>query len=155
MRAIIQRVSRASVTIEGGEVRSIGPGLVVLLGVRDTDTKDLCTKLADKTAGLRIFEDEEGKLNRSAVDENYSALVISNFTLYGDTRKGKRPSFTTAAKPPISVDCYEEYVAQLRTMGLKEVKTGEFGAEMQVELVNDGPVTIFLDTEEWERGGIK
>ena len=98
MRAIIQRVTRASVTVNGGEPRAIGPGLVILLGVRETDEIDIVPKLADKCAHLRIFEDEDGKLNRSAVELGYSALVVSNFTLYGDTARGKRPSFSHAAK---------------------------------------------------------
>ncbi|MDL2219692.1 D-tyrosyl-tRNA(Tyr) deacylase [Ruminococcaceae bacterium OttesenSCG-928-O06] len=149
MRALVQRVATAAVTIEGGAERRIGPGLLVLLGVRDTDTPALCEKLAQKTAGLRIFPDEEGKLNRSAVELGLSALVVSQFTLYGSTKKGMRPGFTAAAKPPLSVDCYEEYVRRLCACGLKEVKTGTFGAHMQVQLVNDGPVTLLLDTEEW------
>lgn len=150
MRALIQRVSRAAVTIGDGEVRSIGPGLLVLLGIHAADTVAMCQKMAEKTAFLRIFEDEEGKLNRSAAELGYAALVVSNFTLYGNTKKGKRPSFIAAAKPPLSVDCYEEYVRQLKLQGLKEVQTGEFGAEMQIELVNDGPITLMLDTEEWK-----
>ncbi|MDL2293249.1 D-tyrosyl-tRNA(Tyr) deacylase [Ruminococcaceae bacterium OttesenSCG-928-D13] len=149
MRALVQRVSRASVIIDGKEKREIGPGLVVLLGVKETDELSMCKKLAEKTAGLRIFDDDEGKLNVSAVDKGYSALVVSQFTLYGDTKKGKRPSFITAAKPPLSVDCYEEYLRQLKTQGLAEVQTGAFGADMQVEIHNDGPVTILLDTDEW------
>lgn len=149
MRALVQRVSGAAVQIEGGPVRRIGPGLLILLGVREGDDVSLCEKLATKCAGLRIFEDEEGKMNRSATELGYSALVVSQFTLYGDTKKGKRPSFTLAAKPPLSVDCYEEFVRQLMRQGLAEVQTGEFGAHMQVELVNDGPVTLLLDTEEW------
>ena len=100
MKAVIQRVTRASVTIDGAETRTIGPGLMVLLGVQDTDTLDICEKLAAKVAGLRIFEDAQGKLNLSAEDKGYEALVVSNFTLYGDTKKGKRPSFIRAAKPP-------------------------------------------------------
>lgn len=149
MRAVIQRVSSATVVVNGGAPRSIGSGIVVLLGVRDTDELSLCRKLAEKCAGLRIFEDEAGKLNLSATELRLSALVVSNFTLYGDTKKGKRPSFTAAAKPPLSVDCYNEFVAQMRKQGLQQVVTGEFGADMQVELVNDGPVTLVLDTDEW------
>ncbi len=151
MRALIQRVRRVSVTINAAEKREIGPGLLVLLGVREGDDVSLCAKLAEKTAGLRIFDDAEGKLNLSAAELGYSALVVSQFTLYGDTKKGKRPSFIAAAKPPLSVDCYEEYLRCMARQGLKEVKNGEFGAEMQVELVNDGPVTILLDTEEWTK----
>lgn len=152
MRALVQRVSRAAVTINGAERRAIGPGLLVLLGVRDTDTTDLCGKLAEKCAHLRIFEDEDGKLNRSAAELGYSALVVSNFTLYGDTKKGKRPSFTAAAKEPVSTDCYAAFLAAMRQQGLAGVQAGEFGAEMQVELVNDGPITLMLDTDEWKNG---
>ncbi len=149
MRAVVQRVKRASVVISGGDTRSIGPGLLILLGVKEGDSPALCPKMAEKCAGLRIFEDEEGKMNRSAVDNGYAALVVSNFTLYGDTKKGKRPSFIAAAKPPLSVDCYEGFVQALGRQGLADVACGEFGADMQVELVNDGPVTLVLDTEEW------
>ncbi|MFV0352632.1 MAG: D-aminoacyl-tRNA deacylase [Oscillospiraceae bacterium] len=150
MRALIQRVTRASVQIEKEETRAIGPGLLILLGVKDTDTTDICAKLAEKCAGLRIFEDEEGKMNLSAQQLGYSALVVSNFTLYADTKKGKRPSFTAAAAPALGDECYKLFVQQLSAQGLKEVKTGEFGADMQIELVNDGPVTIMIDTDEWK-----
>lgn len=149
MRAVIQRVASASVVVDGGAPRAIGRGIVILLGVRDTDTLAIVPKLAEKCAGLRIFEDEEGKLNRSARELGLQALVVSNFTLYGDTRKGKRPSFIAAAKPPLSVDCYNAFVEQMRQAGLANVQTGEFGADMQVSLVNDGPVTIVIDTDEW------
>lgn len=151
MRAVVQRVSSAFVRVNGGEERAIGPGLVVFLGVKNTDEISLCAKLAEKCAHLRIFEDEEGKMNLSAAELGYSALVISNFTLYADTKKGKRPSFIAAAKPPVSTRCYNEFVRLISAQGLKEVKTGEFGAEMQVQANNDGPVTIVLDTEEWAR----
>lgn len=150
MRAVIQRVSSAAVVVDGGAPRTIGPGIVVLLGVRDDDDASLCTKLAEKSAGIRIFDDADGKMNLSAVELGFSALVISNFTLYGDTKKGKRPSFTAAAKPPLSVDCYNVFVEEMKKQGLKEVQTGEFGADMQVSLVNDGPVTLVLDTDEWK-----
>ena len=150
MRAVIQRVSRAAVTVEGTSTRSIEQGILVLLGDKDTDTTEIVSKLAEKCAGLRIFEDEAGKLNKSALELGYSALVVSNFTLYGDTKKGKRPSFITAAKPPLSVDCYNLFVEQMKQTGLKQVETGEFGADMQIELVNDGPVTIVIDTDEWK-----
>ena len=149
MRALIQRVSYAKVTIDDSETRQIGPGLLVLLGVREGDDLAQCAKLADKCAGLRIFDDADGKLNLSAVDLEYSALIVSNFTLYGDTKKGKRPSFTCAARQPLSVDCYEEFIAQMKKAGLKDVQTGEFGADMKIELLNDGPVTLLLDTDEW------
>ena len=151
MKAVIQRVQRASVTINGGETRSIGRGLLILLGVQDTDRLELCSKLAQKCAGLRIFEDEQGKLNLSAQELGYEAMVVSNFTLYGDTRKGRRPSFVRAAKPPLSVEAYRRFVEELRNTGLPRVETGEFGAEMQIELVNDGPVTIVIETDDWER----
>lgn len=149
MRAVIQAVSSASVRVNGGEPRPIGPGLVILLGVKDTDTLDIVPKLAEKCANLRVFPDEEGKLNKSAVDLGYSALVVSNFTLYGDTKKGKRPSYITAAKPPLSIDAYDLFLAEMEKQGLKEVKHGEFGADMLVNIANDGPVTIVIDTDQW------
>ncbi|HJA25600.1 MAG TPA: D-tyrosyl-tRNA(Tyr) deacylase [Candidatus Fournierella merdigallinarum] len=149
MRAVIQCVRKADVSVDGGEPRAIGPGIVVLLGVKDTDTLDIVPKLAEKCANLRVFPDEEGKLNKSAVDLGYSALVVSNFTLYGDTKKGKRPSYVAAAKPPLSVDAYELFLAEMEKQGLKEVKHGEFGADMLVNIANDGPVTIVIDTDRW------
>ena len=150
MRAIIQRVTGASVTVNGGEPRVIGPGLVILLGVRETDTLDIVPKLAEKCANLRIFTDENGKLNLSAVSLGYSALVVSNFTLYGETTKGKRPSFVHAASGALAVDAYEAFLAEIGRQGLKEVQHGEFGADMQLTLTNDGPVTIFIDTDDWK-----
>lgn len=150
MRAVIQAVSSAGVRVNGGEPRTIGPGLVILLGVKDTDTLDIVPRLAEKCAGLRIFPDEEGKLNRSARDLGYSALVVSQFTLYGDTKKGMRPRFIRAAKPPLSVDAYELFLAEMGKQGLKEIQHGEFGADMQVSLVNEGPCTIIMDTDEWQ-----
>ena len=146
MRAVIQCVRKADVSVNGGEPRAIGPGIVILLGVKDTDTLDIVPKLAEKCANLRVFPDEEGKLNKSAVDLGYSALVVSNFTLYGDTKKGKRPSYITAAKPPLSIDAYDLFLAEMEKQGLKEVKHGEFGADMLVNIANDGPVTILLDS---------
>ena len=150
MRAIIQRVSSASVVVNGGMPRSIGPGLMILLGVRDGDDPAIIPKLANKCAGLRIFNDDEGKLNRSAVELGYSALVVSNFTLYGDTSRGKRPSFIRAAKGEPARAAYEAFLKELSAQGLAEVQHGEFGADMQVSLVNDGPVTIVMDTDEWK-----
>ena len=150
MRAVIQRVLEASVTVNGGPPRPIGPGLVILLGVRETDTPQIIPKLAEKCAHLRIFEDDAGKLNRSAVELGYSALVVSNFTLYGDTSRGKRPSFSYAAKADLAVPCYERFLEELGRQGLREVQHGEFGADMQVRLVNDGPVTILIDTDDWK-----
>ena len=150
MRAIIQRVSSASVVVNGGTPRSIGPGLMILLGVRDGDDPAIIPKLANKCAGLRIFNDDEGKLNRSAVELGYSAMVVSNFTLYGDTSRGKRPSFIRAAKGESARAAYEAFLKELSAQGLAEVQHGEFGADMQVSLVNDGPVTIVMDTDEWK-----
>ena len=144
MRAVIQAVSSASVRVNGGEPRPIGPGLVILLGVKDTDTLDIVPKLAEKCAGLRIFKDEN--------DLGYSALVVSQFTLYGDTKKGFRPSFIKAARPPLAVDAYELFLAEMNKQGLKDVQHGEFGADMQVSLVNEGPCTIVIDTDEWHKG---
>ena len=118
--------------------------------MRETDEIDIVPKLADKCAHLRIFEDEDGKLNRSAVELGYSALVVSNFTLYGDTARGKRPSFSHAAKGELAVPCYEKFLDEMNRQGLQEVKHGEFGADMQIDLVNDGPVTIVIDTDEWK-----
>ena len=152
MRTVIQRVSGASVVVNGGEPRKIGPGLVILLGVRETDTPDIIPKLAEKCAHLRIFEDEAGKLNRSAVELGYSALVVSNFTLYSDTSKGKRPSFSHAAKGDLAEPCYEAFLREIGKQGLKDVQHGEFGADMQISLVNDGPVTIVIDTDDWKKG---
>ena len=149
MRAVIQCVRKADVSVNGGEARAIGPGIVILLGVKDTDTLDIVPKLAEKCANLRVFPDEEDKLNKSAVDLGYSALVVSNFTLYGDTKKGKRPSYITAAKPPLSIDAYDLFLAEMEKQGLKEVKHGEFGADMLVNIANDGPVTIVIDTDQW------
>ena len=144
MRAVIQAVSSASVRVEGGEPRAIGPGIMILLGVRDTDTLDIVPKLADKCAGLRIFPDAEGKLNLSARDLGYSALVVSQFTLYGDARKGRRPSWSAAAPGPVAEPLVDALVTALRERGIT-VATGRFGADMRVELVNDGPTTLILD----------
>ena len=145
MRAVIQAVSSASVRVEGGEPRAIGPGIMILLGVRDTDTLDIVPKLADKCAGLRIFPDAEGKLNLSARDLGYSALVVSQFTLYADL-KSRRPGFSKAAKPDVAIPLYEEFLDACRSRGF-QVEHGTFGADMQVASVNDGPVTILFDTD--------
>jgi len=150
MRAIIQRVSSASVTVNGGPPRAIGAGLAVLLGVKAGDDPAVVPKLAAKCAGLRVFSDDAGRLNRSAVELGYSALVVSNFTLYGDASHGKRPSFLRAAKGEEAERLYELFLLELGKQGLREVKHGEFGADMQLSLVNDGPVTLILDTDEWE-----
>ena len=151
MKALVQRVASCRVTIDGNEVRETGPGLLVLYGCAADDGLKDCVKLAEKTANLRIFRDAEEKMNLSALDLGLSAMVVSQFTLLADTKKGNRPSFIEAAKPPFAVEAYEKYVEELRKYPFKEVKTGEFGADMKVELLNDGPVTVMLDTKEWRR----
>lgn len=145
MRAVVQRVSRARVTVEGWTAGEIGIGLLVLLGVGHEDTEAEATYLADKVAGLRVFEDQEGKMNRSVRDVAGSVLAVSQFTLYGDVRRGKRPSFDEAAPPEQAQRLYEFFVQQIQALGLR-CETGRFRAMMQVELVNDGPVTILLDS---------
>ena len=145
MRAVVQRVSAASVTVEGRKVGTIGPGLLVLLGVAPGDTEKDGEYLAEKLAGLRIFEDEEEKMNRSVAQIGGSILLVSQFTLYGDVRHGRRPSFTQAAPPEEANRLYEDLAQKLRDKGLT-VETGQFQAHMEVSLVNDGPVTILLDS---------
>jgi D-tyrosyl-tRNA(Tyr) deacylase len=145
MRACIQRVSEASVTVAGEVTGRIGRGLVVLLGVGTQDAAAEVEWLAEKLVNLRIFEDDEGKMNRSLVDVGGAMLVVSQFTLFGDARKGRRPSFTEAAPPELANRLYEEFVAQVRGLGV-EVQTGVFRAHMDVALVNDGPVTLWIDT---------
>jgi D-tyrosyl-tRNA(Tyr) deacylase len=146
MRAVVQRVRRARVTVEGEVTGQIGPGLLVLLAVRQGDTEADAEYLVDKTLGLRIFEDAEGKMNRSLLDAGGAALVVSQFTLYGDVRKGKRPSFEMAARPHDADRLYQYFVAGIRARGV-ECATGRFQAMMDVESVNAGPVTILLDSE--------
>ncbi len=146
MRAVLQRVRRAAVVIDGETIAAIEGGLLVLLGVAAADTAADVQWLAEKTAHLRIFNDEGGKMNRSVADVGGSLLVVSQFTLHADCRKGRRPSFLDAATPEIAVPLYEAFVNALRAVGLP-VQTGRFGAMMQVELVNDGPVTLILDTK--------
>ena len=145
MRAVIQRVSRARVTVTGEVIGEIGAGLLVLLGVSKDDDESAADYLAEKTLGLRIFEDEAGKMNLSVQDISGEVLVVSQFTLYGDVRRGKRPSFDDAAKPELANHLYEYFVAKLRAAGVK-CATGRFQAMMDVELVNAGPVTILLDS---------
>ncbi len=146
MRAVIQRVIRARVTVEGELVGEIGPGLLVLLAVAQADTTADAEYLAEKIAGLRILEDDEGKMNRSVAESGGAVLAISQFTLYGDVRRGKRPSFDAAARPELARELYERFVAEVRAAGLR-CETGRFQEQMQVELVNDGPVTILLDSQ--------
>ena len=144
MRALLQRVREASVTVGGERVGAIGPGLLVFLGVGQGDGEAQAVALADRIAGLRIFEDEAGKMNRSLLDTHRAALVVSQFTLYADTRKGRRPSFIEAAPPNQARRLIARACDALRTLGV-QVQEGVFAAEMQVALVNDGPVTIWLD----------
>ena len=146
MRAVVQRVSRASITIGGSVTAAIGPGLAVFLGIRASDTESDAGWLVDKIIGLRIFEDEEGKMNVSLADTGGEMLIVSQFTLYGDCRKGRRPGFSQAAPPEIAEPLYDRFVeiAKEREVG---VATGVFQAAMQVGLVNDGPVTLLVDSE--------
>jgi D-tyrosyl-tRNA(Tyr) deacylase len=147
MRAILQRVTQGKVTVEGNVTGQIGAGLVVLLGVGANDTEAEVELLAGKITTLRIFADGEGKFNLSALDAGAEMLVVSQFTLFADCRKGRRPSFTDAARPELAVPLYEKFVERLRTIGFK-VETGVFQADMLVEIHNTGPVTIWLDTDE-------
>ena len=147
MKALLQRVTRASVSIDNEEVGRIGQGLVVFLGVANGDTEKDAQYLADKMTNLRIFADEEGKLNLSALDINGELLLVSQFTLLADTRKGRRPSFIGAAPPARAEELFEYFIGQVRATGLK-VETGRFQAYMQVEIHNDGPVTILVDSKE-------
>jgi D-tyrosyl-tRNA(Tyr) deacylase len=146
MRAVLQRVSRARVIIAGETVGEIGRGLLVLLGVARTDAPAQAEWLAEKTVSLRIFEDDVGKMNRSVADVAGGVLVVSQFTLYGDCAKGRRPSFIDAAPPETAIPLYEAYVNGIKAQGVPTA-TGRFGATMQLELVNDGPVTVILDRD--------
>ena len=145
MRAVVQRVSRASVKVGGELVGEIGTGLLVLLAVAQDDTEGDADYLADKIAGLRVFEDADGKMNRAVADAGGAVLAVSQFTLYGDVRRGKRPSFDAAARPEQAARFYEYFVGKIRAAGLR-CDTGKFQEMMEVELVNDGPVTILLDS---------
>ncbi len=147
MRAVIQRVSKASVTIEGRVKSSIGKGLLILLGVEDADGREDVEWLAAKISNLRIFSDEAGLMNLSIQQAGGEILVISQFTLFAGTKKGNRPSFIRAARPEVAISLYEEFIAQLTFWAKVPVVTGEFGADMQVALINDGPVTIIIDTK--------
>lgn len=151
MKAVLQRVKRASVTVSGEITGEIENGYLILLGVMTGDTDEDMKLLAKKTAELRVFEDEDGKMNLSVLDTNGAALVVSQFTLCADTSHGRRPSFTKSAPPQEANRLYEKYVKELRNNGIKKVETGIFGADMAVELINDGPVTIILDTDELKK----
>ena len=143
MRVVLQRVTRASVTIDGRETAAIGRGYLLLVGFTQADTTDAVMWMAEKVAGLRLFADDAGKMNRPLGEVNGAVLVVSQFTLYGDARKGRRPSFVEAAGPDLAVPLYEAFLTALRAQGLS-VEAGVFGAMMAVELVNDGPVTLLL-----------
>ena len=150
MRAVIQRVSHASVTVEGLVKAQIGEGLLVFLGIEDADNSADIEWLARKVANLRIFDDGEGVMNKSIVDIKGEILIISQFTLHALTKKGNRPSYIRAAKPEVAIPVYENFCSEMNTLLGQEVKTGIFGAEMKVELLNDGPVTIWIDTKNKE-----
>lgn len=145
MRAVVQRVSRAKVTVAGEVTGEIGAGFLVLLGVGDGDTSVDAEYLAEKIVGLRVFPDDEGKMNRSLAEIGGGLLAVSQFTLYGDCRKGRRPSFIAAARPEAAVELYQAFVAEVRARGIA-VATGRFQEHMDVELVNDGPVTLLVDS---------
>ena len=147
MRAVLTRVKSASVAIDGEVVGKIGQGFLILLGVGPNDNEQTCRYLAEKALGLRVFEDENGKMNRALADVGGQVLVVSQFTLFADCRKGKRPSFIGAGAPDVAIPLYEQFLSECRNRGF-EPQHGEFGADMQVESINDGPVTIILDTDE-------
>jgi len=153
VRALLQRVGRAAVRVDDETIASIGPGLLVLLGVGHADSDAVADSLARRVTELRIFEDDDGRTNRSILDVGGSALVVSQFTLYADTSRGRRPGFTDAAAPDAADRLYQRFASALRSAGVSDVQTGRFGAEMAVELVNDGPFTIWLDTDRSPSGG--
>jgi len=148
LKAVIQRVTKASVTIKGEKVANINSGLLILLGIVDDDTQDDIKWLSNKIANLRIFADDNGVMNNSLLQSNGDAIVVSQFTLHASTKKGNRPSYIQAAKPDIAIPLYENFVKQLESDLGKNIQTGQFGADMQVELLNDGPVTIIIDTKD-------
>ncbi|WP_040196703.1 D-aminoacyl-tRNA deacylase [Candidatus Soleaferrea massiliensis] len=148
MRAILQRVKQASVEIDGTTTARIEDGLMILLGVSTEDTEQQAQTVANKAAYLRIFDDENGNMNRSVMDVGGKVLLVSNFTLYANSRKGRRPSFTDAARPETAEKLYEYFGECLKEAGVQEVQTGVFGADMKVSILNDGPVTIILDSDE-------
>ncbi|MEM9648389.1 MAG: D-aminoacyl-tRNA deacylase [Bacteroidota bacterium] len=150
MRAVVQRVSRASVTVNGESVSSIQKGLLILLGIEPSDTEEDISWLSKKVVNLRIFNDGQGIMNQSVLDENGEMIIVSQFTLHAQTKKGNRPSYIKAAKPEFAVPMYERFVAKVEQDLGKKVGTGIFGADMKVDLLNDGPVTIWIDTKNKE-----
>ncbi len=152
MKAVFQRVTEASVTIDGKQISAIGNGILLLVGVCEGDTPDEAALLAKKVAELRVFCDENDKMNLSVLDIGGSILAVSQFTLCANTARGRRPDFMAAAKPDVALPLFDTFVSCLRQNGVQDVQTGEFGADMQVRLLNDGPVTILLDTDTWKRG---
>jgi D-tyrosyl-tRNA(Tyr) deacylase len=147
MKVVVQRVSKASVTIEDVKVAKIDHGLLILLGIVNNDTQDDINCLSNKISNLRVFSDKKGVMNKSLIDSDGNAIVVSQFTLHASTKKGNRPSYIKAAKPDIAIPLYEAFVSQLEADLNKKVKTGQFGADMKVELLNDGPVTIIIDSK--------
>lgn len=152
MKAVYQRVTHASVTVDGTVIGKIGHGVLLLVGVCDGDTEVEAALLAKKVAELRVFEDANEKMNLSVLDVGGAVLAVSQFTLCANTKHGRRPDFFAAAKPPISLPLFNTFVECLRDVGVTDVQTGEFGADMKVELLNDGPVTIILNTDDWKKG---
>lgn len=150
MRIVIQRVSESSVTIDGKIKSSIGSGLLILLGIEDSDTEEDIKWLCQKSVNLRIFPDENGVMNKSVLENGGDILVVSQFTLHASTKKGNRPSYIKASKPDFAIPMYEKFVKQLENDLGKTVQTGEFGADMKVDLINDGPVTIIIDSKNKE-----
>lgn len=147
MRAVVQRVKHASVSIEGNKIANIKSGLLVLLGVVNEDSQEDIKWLSNKISNLRVFPDENGVMNKSLIDVKGQIIVVSQFTLHASTKKGNRPSYIKAAKPDIAVPLYEQFVTQLENDSSTNIQKGEFGADMKVELLNDGPVTIIIDTK--------
>ena len=151
MRAVVQRVQKAGVTVDGKTVGETGMGYMILLGVMENDTEEEMRLLAKKVVALRVFTDENGKMNLSVNEVDGEILVVSQFTLCADLKKGNRPSFSLSAPPEDAKRLYEEFVAEIKKGGVKKVETGVFGADMKVEIINDGPVTICLDTDIWRK----
>ncbi|WP_298342012.1 D-aminoacyl-tRNA deacylase [uncultured Algibacter sp.] len=150
MKVVIQRVTQASVTVESEKIASIQSGLLILLGIVHEDTEDDIKWLSNKVVNLRVFADENGIMNKSLIDVNGDVIVVSQFTLHASTKKGNRPSYIQAAKPDVAIPLYESFVKQLENNLDKPVQTGRFGADMKVDLLNDGPVTIIIDTKNKE-----